>query len=739
MVVDANEENGGDDELESEGREIVVQCGSLANLAREREFSKVDCSPKPDPFNPCEDILSNCNESRQCNSFLRYLIWLVMVPTLLGNLAVILVLGSVYRRLTVPRFLQLNLALGDFFMGVYLLMLATADRISEGEYFNWAMIWQEGTGCKLAGASSLFASQLSIYTLSVITFERYFTITYSIDLNKRLQLNWATRIMLLGWLYALASAFLPIIGDISSYELTSICLPLRASTVGDRIFVMGLILIKALTFIFLLASYLRMYNLIIAQKSKANFHERRIAKRMALLVLTDFVCYAPIVFFALTAYLGLPLISLSNAKIFTVLFYPLNSVANPYLYVISTRQFKCDLRYLGRRIQSSLLVLLTWATCRSSQQLNVYIPYGDQMALVTHTNKQNARTTSNSAAKNRQLLSILDSGPGYSKQIKSAARIQDLHRGIISKKENGASCCVQMTQHQSHSISAEGELVVVEQEQQEGDNLTICLELNQLMPRGRSKKTMGSIFRREQHITTTTTSSLDDETTISGAKFNSKRSRAKSPVIDILGNLSSSDKQTNGLDSQLDLESCQMEDSTSKVNLSSQRTIYDKRTRISHSHQTKHQTRNTEGSTNKIHSSDRTSNKNHQSSHRVAKNDNRIVNDKLQIKDNVCRSCSKHKHHVKKVDFSRSQLKSEAHEYSSKSHVQEKHVCCVHSQPNKRLSQHKRIHCLNCGNEFVDNSLRTKNRDRANSRSRHRRFDLDENLDSGGKSNEMKL
>jgi hypothetical protein len=56
-----------------------------------------------------------------------------------------------------------------------------------------------------------------------------------------------------------------------------------------------------------------------------------VAKLMALLVFTDFACWAPIAFFGLTALAGHPLIDAPHTKILLVFFYPLNSCANPYL------------------------------------------------------------------------------------------------------------------------------------------------------------------------------------------------------------------------------------------------------------------------------------------------------------------------------------------------------------------------------------------------------------------------
>ena len=84
-----------------------------------------------------------------------------------------------------------------------------------------------------------------------------------------------------------------------------------------------------------------------------NSKDFRIAKRMAILVFTDFLCWAPIIFFSVTAAFGVDFIGLTEAKVLTIFVLPLNSCANPFLYAIFTKQFKRDCVKLCRRIEES--------------------------------------------------------------------------------------------------------------------------------------------------------------------------------------------------------------------------------------------------------------------------------------------------------------------------------------------------------------------------------------------------
>ena len=56
---------------------------------------------------------------------------------------------------------------------------------------------------------------------------------------------------------------------------------------------------------------------------------------MALIILTDVICWVPIVICGVSAAYGNTLITTSNAKILVVFFLPLNACANPFLYSLS--------------------------------------------------------------------------------------------------------------------------------------------------------------------------------------------------------------------------------------------------------------------------------------------------------------------------------------------------------------------------------------------------------------------
>uniref|UniRef100_H0VTX7 Lutropin-choriogonadotropic hormone receptor n=1 Tax=Cavia porcellus TaxID=10141 RepID=H0VTX7_CAVPO len=291
------------------------------------------CAPEPDAFNPCEDIMGY--------DFLRVLIWLINILAIVGNLTVLFVLLTSRYKLTVPRFLMCNLSFADFCMGLYLLLIASVDFQTRGQYYNYAIDWQTGSGCSAAGFFTVFASELSVYTLTVITLERWHTITYAVQLDQKLRLRHAVPIMLAGWLFSTLIAVLPLVG-VSNYMKVSICLPMEVETTLSQVYILTILIFNVVAFIIICACYIKIYFSVQNPELMATHKDTKIAKKMAILIFTDFTCMAPISFFAISAAFKVPLITVTNSKVLLVLFYPVNSCANPFLYAIFTKAFRRD-------------------------------------------------------------------------------------------------------------------------------------------------------------------------------------------------------------------------------------------------------------------------------------------------------------------------------------------------------------------------------------------------------------
>uniref|UniRef100_A0A3Q0RR42 Thyrotropin receptor n=1 Tax=Amphilophus citrinellus TaxID=61819 RepID=A0A3Q0RR42_AMPCI len=310
------------------------------------------CTPEADAFNPCEDIAGF--------SFLRVAIWFINLLAITGNLTVLLVFFSSRNKLTVPRFLMCHLAFADLCIGVYLLMIATVDLRTRGSYSQHAIEWQTGPGCSAAGFLSVFGGELSVYTLSTITLERWHTITNAMQVERHLVLMQAAGIMSVGWLICLGMGILPLIG-VSSYTKVSMCLPMDIDTPLAQAFIIIILLLNVGAFIVVCVCYVLIHLAVKNPDLPRRSADTRIAQRMAVLIFTDFLCMAPISFFAISAAFKFPLITVTNSKILLVLFFPINSCANPFLYAIFTKAFRKD----------AYKLMSTIGCCKNKYQMKV--------------------------------------------------------------------------------------------------------------------------------------------------------------------------------------------------------------------------------------------------------------------------------------------------------------------------------------------------------------------------------
>ena len=299
------------------------------------------CEPEADAFYPCDELMGDW--------LLRCGVWVVFLLALTGNATVIIVILASHTKMDVSRFLISNLAFADLFMGIYLGFLAVVDVSTLGNFQAYALEWQMSAGCQTAGFLAVLSSELSVFTLTVITIERYIAIKNAIRVNRKLELKTAMVVMVIGWLFAIVTATLPLV-EINSYGKISVCLPFEIGNTQSVVFITFLLCLNATAFVVILCCYILMYCSIRGSNAW-NASDFRVAKRMALLVFTDFACWAPIVFMSLTAAFGSTVLSLNQAKIFTVFVFPLNSCANPFLYAIFTSHFKKDIVNLCRRVE----------------------------------------------------------------------------------------------------------------------------------------------------------------------------------------------------------------------------------------------------------------------------------------------------------------------------------------------------------------------------------------------------
>ncbi|XP_008421386.1 thyrotropin receptor-like isoform X1 [Poecilia reticulata] len=299
------------------------------------------CTPLPDALNPCEDVMSQ--------GFLRVLVWVVSLLAISANLLVLFILLTSQQKLSVTRFLLGHLAFADGCMGMYLLLIATVDYYTHSNYYHYAISWQTGSGCQMAGILSLFASELSVYTLTAISFQRWHAIFNAMRPDRQMRLRHAAVLMLIGWLLCGTVAFLPVLG-VNTYQRVSICLPMDSETVVAQFYIVSVLILNIMAFIVVSLCYLHIYCMVHNPQHDSSRCDTSMAKRMAVLIFTNFLCLAPICFYGLVAVFHQPLMTITDSKVLLVLFYPLNSCAHPFFYAILTKAFHRDILMLFSRM-----------------------------------------------------------------------------------------------------------------------------------------------------------------------------------------------------------------------------------------------------------------------------------------------------------------------------------------------------------------------------------------------------
>jgi hypothetical protein len=187
---------------------------------------------------------------------------------------------------------------------MYLLIIASVDLKYRGVYIIYDLFWRHSGLCKFAGFLSTYSSELSVVTLTVITIDRFVSIIFPFRL-KRLSMRDARIVMATLWGMVFALAAIPLM-DIPYFEnfygRSGVCLALHITPEkpsGWQYSIFVFLALNMLSFLIIFLSYMWMF--VIARRTRAAARspqmktDRAMARRMTLIVLTDFCCWVPII------------------------------------------------------------------------------------------------------------------------------------------------------------------------------------------------------------------------------------------------------------------------------------------------------------------------------------------------------------------------------------------------------------------------------------------------------------
>ena len=326
--------------------EIIHRISSRTHVNLEFKYrEKVMCTPHENPLTPCRHLL---------DPWILKAVWLVWVLALLGNGAVLFIGIASREKLESHDILICNLAFADFCMGVYLAFLAIVDvRTFGSSFYQSALDWQLGPGCKAAGFIAIFSSELSIYLLVVLTLERVYTLSHTFNQNERKKRRVAFLLCAIGWVLAFVLALLPMLG-VNSYDRVAVCLPYVTEKWTDRFYIGFILTANFVGFLIILFSYMYIFWVACKVAPASDVAQRRkdmlvAASRIAVVIVTAFLCWAPIAVVGYLALIDIDLVDVNEAKFFIVFVYPLNACVNPFIYFLFTKRFRSKMRMLFRR------------------------------------------------------------------------------------------------------------------------------------------------------------------------------------------------------------------------------------------------------------------------------------------------------------------------------------------------------------------------------------------------------
>ena len=328
------------------------------------------CFPKESksPFLSCGRMLPF--------NVLRFGIWIVSIFAIVANVMGILVRCKHRRQTDRVQFLIIsNLSIADFLMGVYLIILLSVDLYYTDYFPSHSKFWRNSTLCKITGSLSVLSSEASVFFITLLSIDRFIRIQYPYNHYFASKKSICMIISVL-WLIAFVISITTFVfsgPDFEFYSASEICVGLPISRIDffkiDQVSVhittSNAVRIKVLTpdlirkgsrvtlffsiviftglnlACFLVVGFCYTAILISVRLSSKRAgqevisnNEIRRAKKIFLLVLTDFCCWVPIGVLSILVQAGAVEVNARAYAWIATFVLPINSALNPFLYTL---------------------------------------------------------------------------------------------------------------------------------------------------------------------------------------------------------------------------------------------------------------------------------------------------------------------------------------------------------------------------------------------------------------------
>ncbi|XP_059792482.1 leucine-rich repeat-containing G-protein coupled receptor 5 isoform X2 [Balaenoptera ricei] len=304
-----------------------------------KALHSVQCSPSPGPFKLCEYLFGSW--------LIRIGVWTIAVLALTCNA---LVTSTVFRAplyISSVKLLIGLIAVVNMLTGVSSAVLAGVDAFTFGSFARHGAWWEQGVGCQVVGFLSIFASESSVFLLTLAALERGFSVKCSAKFETKTPFSSLKAIVVLCAVLAVTIAAVPLLGG-SEYSASPLCLPLPFGEPSATGYMVALVLLNSLCFLVMTIAYTKLYcNL--EKGDLENIWDCSMVKHIALLLFTNCILYCPVAFLSFSSLLNLTFISPEVIKFILLVIVPLPACLNPLLYILFNPHFKEDLGSLGKQ------------------------------------------------------------------------------------------------------------------------------------------------------------------------------------------------------------------------------------------------------------------------------------------------------------------------------------------------------------------------------------------------------
>ncbi|RDD37287.1 G-protein coupled receptor GRL101-like protein, partial [Trichoplax sp. H2] len=284
----------------------------------------------------CQNLLSHLS--------LRLYIWIIGGLAFIGNLLVLRlhwIKRHSSRSKGTSQLLIINLAVSDFLMSIYLLIIAISDQIHVNNYGVRAESWLRSPICALAFFLGSLSSIMSVISILLISVDLYFRCTNPFNYQNRNCRSEKFKVtVIILWLICIIFVAIPAVtstnvaGNDRIYKYSSICMP---SNVEDA-FYRSWITIATVCMVCIWLTTCVLYALVLLKvhQSSQSVHksaqlDRKLARKLFLILFTDLISWLPYYILIFKVILT-GRIDIFTLKFVIILTLPMNSALNPYLY-----------------------------------------------------------------------------------------------------------------------------------------------------------------------------------------------------------------------------------------------------------------------------------------------------------------------------------------------------------------------------------------------------------------------